>query len=113
MVAPTTESRAGIKAADLLWQQPEEGVQGKPTMHRERQPRSQLSEGQTQGNMQKPPMWWAGVRAQSCPQAEPASSGPLTRAVFGARVPVEFGASGDCCREAATRKPQTHSEGLR
>lgn len=44
------------------------------------------------------------MKAQSCLKEELARVKGLTL--------VEFGASGDCCREAATGKSQTHSEGL-
>lgn len=44
------------------------------------------------------------MKAQSCLKEELAGVKGLTL--------VEFGDSGDCCREAATGKSQTHSEDL-
>lgn len=53
MAVATTEARARFKAADLVRQHSEKEVQVKPTTQREKEPWSQPSERQTQGNMQK------------------------------------------------------------
>lgn len=93
---------------------------------------SQLPKKHIQGKPQpvrrgsQPPEKWTwecaektrveGNEGTGLPEDRAGSGRWLTPVAYGAQAPVEFGACGfwawECCREAATRKFQAHSEGL-
>lgn len=89
-----------------MCQQPEEGIQGKPTTHGEKEPKSCLKGGHG-GTCKNFPCDWREMRAQSSLKTELAGGEGLTLRVFGGQLPVECGTCGDCRRLAATGKSRT------